>query len=54
MVAPVNTDFLKYANLQMAAEAFLLDGNDKPFSDPVLLAKALERGNNHASVFTVT
>ena len=50
---PTIADYLKYANLQMAAEAFLKDpdtgaeyyaGND--------LKEALKAGNKHASFFT--
>lgn len=52
---PTISDYLKYANLQMAAEAFLnntetgkQDYSGKPLSD------ALIAGNNHASRFTET
>jgi len=42
--------YLKYANLQMAAEAFLCDDNGKIFTDDLFI-KALVAGNNHASKF---
>ena len=45
---------LEFANLQMAAEAFLSqEGDDAPDRPPVSQVKArLELGNNHASKFT--
>jgi hypothetical protein len=45
-------DYLKYANLQMAAEAFLLDGNDNPYKSTSDVVGALVRGNDHSSKFT--
>lgn len=51
---PTLTDYLKYANLQMAAEAFLVDANDIPFSDIEDIKRALTEGNLHASKFTAT
>ena len=46
------SDYLKYANLQMAAEAFLVnEATGQIKSD---LAGALVAGNNHASRFTET
>jgi len=44
-------NYLKYANLQMAAEAFILDGEKLAESGPDL-EKALVRGNDRASRFT--
>ncbi|MBI5107177.1 MAG: hypothetical protein HZA62_00375, partial [Rhodocyclales bacterium] len=48
-------EYLKYANLQMAAEAFLVDidanGNETVKSD---IPKALIAGNNHSLIFTDT
>lgn len=47
--------WLKYANLQMAAEAFLIDKlTGKPYSDTDKLAAALLDGNKHSSKFTPT
>ena len=47
------SDYLKYANLQMAAEAFLqVDGLQSYTGDDLI--RALQQGNNHASVFTST
>ncbi|MCF8152441.1 MAG: hypothetical protein K9K30_01630 [Burkholderiaceae bacterium] len=55
MSAPTVADYLKYANLQMAAEAFLVDidenGNATIKND---IPKALTEGNLHASKFTET
>ncbi|MBL0209281.1 MAG: hypothetical protein IPP84_15505 [Propionivibrio sp.] len=53
MTTPTVADYLKYANLQMAAEAFIRD----PVTDVLSgsgadLIKALKAGNNHASRFT--
>jgi hypothetical protein len=45
-------DYLKYANLQMAAEAFLF--NEATQKIEVDIAEALKLGNKHASVFTST
>lgn len=50
MTTPTTSDLLKYADLQMAAEAFLVDpgtGAVKPN-----LRQALIDGNTHASRFT--
>lgn len=44
-------DYLKYADLQMAAEAFLNDGLTTAYVGDALQA-ALIRGNGHASRFT--
>jgi hypothetical protein len=55
MPTPTITDYLKYANLQMAAEAFLknpLTGVESYSGDA--LEKALIAGNQHASRFTET
>ena len=46
--------FLKYANLQMAAEAFLVDGFGKPYLVAKDYIDALITGNKHASRFTDT
>ena len=49
MTTPTITDYLKYANLQMAAEAFLVTdaGNPKTGTD---YANALTTGNTHAPI----
>ena len=49
MATPTTTDLLKYAELQMAAEAFLIEDNGELASD---VTKALVLGNKHASHFT--
>lgn len=46
---PTVADLLKYADLQMAAEAFLVDQSGALKGN---LQKALTEGNNHASKFT--
>ncbi len=53
MTMPTIADYLKYANLQMAAEAFLVTdaGALKTGKD---LIDALIEGNKHALVFTAT
>ncbi|MBK6638111.1 MAG: hypothetical protein IPG34_10865 [Rhodocyclaceae bacterium] len=60
MTTPTIADYLKYANLQMAAEAFLrkekIDENgtlitEKYYQDQPLI-DALKVGNDHASKFT--
>ncbi len=54
MTTPTITDYLKYANLQMAAEAFLYDEvTQQPVSGKYLI-DALKTGNNHALRFTET
>jgi hypothetical protein len=55
MTVPTITDYLKYANLQMAAEAFMnvVETGEKLYSGDDL-KRALIAGNNHASVFTDT
>ena len=45
------SDYLKYANLQMAAEAFLVNNDGSLKTN---LIQALKDGNKHASVFTAT
>jgi len=51
--APLNiSDYLKYANLQMAAEAFIRDPISLEMTQD--LATVLINGNKHASVFTAT
>jgi hypothetical protein len=44
-------DFLKYSQLQMAAEAFLNDKGETSYIGKSL-SDALERGNKHASLFS--
>ncbi|MDO9003436.1 MAG: hypothetical protein Q7V20_08305 [Aquabacterium sp.] len=48
--SPQVNDYLQYANLQMAAEAFLRNGDTKYYQGEALGA-ALVLGNNHASRF---
>ena len=51
MTTPSINEILKYSELQMAAEAFLIsDGG--PTTDPIDLIRALVNGNDHASRFT--
>ena len=50
-MTPTITDYLKYANLQMAAEAFLVNIDRTVKAD---IPKALTEGNNHAFKFTST
>ena len=56
MTTPSIADLLKYADLQMAAEAFLENRADPStvLKDEAALTAALIRGNNHASKFTET
>lgn len=55
MTAPTITEILDYANLQMAAEAFLADPADPTGKLLKLnIHQALIEGNGHASVFTET
>ena len=49
MTTPTTVDILKYADLQMAAEALLVNDDGSLKSD---LKKALTEGNKHASKFT--
>ena len=51
MPALAPMDYLKYANLQMAAEAFLVEPNGDVKGD---LARALREGNNRSLKFTQT
>lgn len=51
MTSPTIAEILDYANLQMAAEAFLVDANGVLVGD---IQVALIDGNKHASVFTAT
>mgnify|MGYP000851804900 FL=1 len=46
-------DYLKYANLQMAAEGFLVDNNNNVLTGGQLF-EALKNGNKHATLFTDT
>lgn len=50
---PSIASLLKYSELQMAAEAFLVIGG-VPVDSPARLAEALVAGNKHASQFTLT
>jgi Ca2+-binding RTX toxin-like protein len=52
MTTPTTADLLKYANLQMAAEAFLVNGTTPKIGSD--LKQALTDGNGHASRFTET
>jgi pimeloyl-ACP methyl ester carboxylesterase len=54
MTTPTITDHLKYANLQMAAEAFLYDKAASRLKTGDDLKSALTTGNEHASKFTAT
>ena len=55
MATPTITDYLKFANLQMAAEAFIRDPKTGILaSSGQALIDALKAGNNHASRFTQT
>ena len=55
MTTPTIADTLKYANLQMAAEAFIRDPVTYVLSGSGTdLIDALKSGNNHASRFTET
>jgi hypothetical protein len=55
MTTPTTADLLKYADLQMAAEAFIRDPRTQILaSTPEDLIKALKAGNGHASKFTDT
>jgi hypothetical protein len=52
MANPTTADYYTYANLQMAAEAFIRDEQTGTLSDTGQdLITALERGNKHASAF---
>ena len=51
MTTPTTAELLKYADVQMAAEALLTNENGSLKSD---LRKALIEGNLHNSVFTAT
>ena len=51
MTTPTIVDYLKYANLQMAAEAFLALPNGSLVEN---VRQALIDGNLHASKFTET
>jgi hypothetical protein len=52
MTTPTTAELLKYADLQMAAEAFLLDANNKPYLTSKDVIAALKAGNGHSSKFT--
>lgn len=54
MPTPTIADYLKYANLQMAAEAFLYDEATRSVKAGQQLIDALKTGNDHASKFTAT
>lgn len=51
MTTPTTAELLKYADLQMAAEAFLFNRDGTPVTN---LKQALIDGNDHASMFTAT
>ncbi len=53
MAIPTVTDYLKFANLQMAAEAFLVDSNGTPLTAGRYI-EALKAGNNRSLLFTET
>lgn len=52
MSAPTIAESLTYANLQMAAEAFVRDPQTTQLRTGEDLITALTVGNNHASRFT--
>ncbi len=55
MAALTIADYLKFANLQMAAEAFIRDEQTGILATtPQDIARALERGNNRSLLFTET
>ncbi|MBL0075975.1 MAG: hypothetical protein IPP41_08640 [Rhodocyclaceae bacterium] len=54
MTTPTTADYLKYANLQMAAEAFIYDEATSAPKTGQQLINALMTGNKHASKFTQT
>ena len=49
---PTVFDYLKYSNLQMAAEAFLTKANGQLLTDTAEIRTALLLGNKHASRVT--
>lgn len=51
MTFPTIAEYLKYANLQMAAEAFLVEENGEVKAD---IPRALREGNNRSLLFTQT
>ena len=51
ITTPTVADYLKYADLQMASEAFLKEHGEENYRGKELIA-ALIRGNDHASRFT--
>jgi len=53
VTTPTIADYLKYANLQMAAEAFLVDSQEKPLTGQFYI-DALIDGNKRSLVFTET
>lgn len=48
---PTISEYLKYANLQMAAEAFLVDALGSPLAG-TRYVEGLTNGNKHSSKFT--
>ncbi len=52
MINPTIPEYLKYADLQMAAEAFVRDQITKELKNDDQLLDVLTDGNNHASKFT--
>ncbi len=53
MSSPTIASYLAYANLQMAAEGFLVTGAGVPLTGTDY-TDALEAGNNHSLLFTET
>lgn len=53
MTTPTIVDYLKYANLQMASEAFLVDSQEKPLTGQFYI-DALIDGNKRSLKFTKT
>ncbi len=55
MPAPTITDYLKYADLQMAAEAFIRNESTGELATSTdAIVAALKAGNNHSLIFTET
>jgi pimeloyl-ACP methyl ester carboxylesterase len=51
MTTPTTAELLKYADLQMAAEAFLVDTQSKPLTGDLYIQSLID-GNGHSSKFT--
>ena len=54
MTIPTIADYLKYADLQMAAEAFIRNPETGELATGSDVIALLKRGNNHSSKFTET